>query len=349
MKVVFIPDYRNDNSYQTYLSNSLAQQGVHVNFNHGGFLSILRSVIKYWKPDILHIHWTRSFMIADSKIMTIIKSICFICELLILKLFRIKIIWTVHNIVDHEGDFRPIESLFTKFFAKLCDRLIVHCHSVKSLIQDTYGKDLHIAVVPHGNYMDLKNTITLQDARKKLNIDMDDTVFLYFGRIRLYKGLPELIETFKKLNSQKVKMLIVGKSFNDQITVDIKNLCKDDIRIKNILEFIPNDDIQIYTNAANVVVLPFRDILTSGSIILSMSFGKPIVAPKIGCIKDTLDDKGSFLYTENNLMDAMQRVLNTDRKTLQDMGKHNFGLAEEFGWDKIAERTHDVYRGCVTG
>jgi len=211
-----------------------------------------------------------------------------------------------------------------------------------------YGNDLHITVVSHGNYMELKNDISLQEARNKLDIKIEDIVFLYFGRIRQYKGLPELIDAFQKLNSsQQAKILIVGKPFNDEIATNIKNSCKDNVQIRNILEFIPDDDIQIYMNAADIVVLPFKDILTSGSIILSMSFGKPIIAPEIGCITDVLDYKGGFLYTGDGLIEAMQKAINTDRKILQDMGMYNFRLAERYGWDEIAKRTYDIYHDVL--
>ncbi len=343
MKVTFIPDYRNLNSYQTNLSNSISKQFVSINFNLG-------SIIKYWKPDVVHVHWTFPYMITNSRLMTIIKSSCFICMLVILKLFGIKIVWTVHNIIDHEGKFKSIELFFTKFLAKLSNRLIVHCQSAKLEVMKTYEMiDSSIIVIPHGSYIGkYKNTINRDDARNRLKISEEDKVFLYFGQIRSYKGIPELIYAFNKLDNKKAKLFIVGKLLDEDIAVKI--LSNRDDRIKSVLTFVPDGDIQIYMNAADVVVLPFKDILTSGSAILAMSFGKPIIAPKVGCITDTIDKKGGFLYpiekSENGLIGAMQDALNTDRTTLQYMGKNNFRLAEQFGWDEVGKRTYNIYEEC---
>ncbi len=349
MKVIFIPDYRDGNSYQMNLSQSLSRQGVFVCFDN----IVLRSIIKCWKPDILHIHWPNRFMVSNSSLITVIKSTGFICELILLKLFGIKIVWTVHNITDHEEKSKSLQLFFNKLLASICNKLIVHCHSAKAEVEKVYGKGLPIVVIPHGNYIGhYKNTMTISEARNKLGINEEDIVFLHFGYIRSYKGVPELIDTFKKLDCQKVKLLIVGRSRDEKIATYIRNSSKADKRIIDILEFIPDDDIQIYMNTADIVVLPYKDVLTSGSAILSMSFGKPIIAPRSGCITDTIDEKGGFLYSteiEDGLFESMQHTLSIDRnrKILLDMGKYNLRLMEQFPWGEIGKKTYDIYQECL--
>ncbi len=313
-----------------------------------GFFAVLRSVKRYWKPDILHVHWPHPFLVGNSKFMTMIKSIDFICELFLLKLLGIKIIWTVHNIVDHEGKFKSLELSFNKFLAALCDRLIVHCTSAKAEVTKVYHKSASsIVVISHGNYIGrYKNVITVPEARDELKLGAEDTVFLNFGFIRPYKGVPDLISAFKKLNHPHAKLLIAGKPYDNEIAAHILDSCKDNENIKNILEFIPDEDIQIYMNAADLIVFPFKDILTSGSVILAMSFGKPVIAPQAGCITDILNEKGSFLYlkTENGLLEAMQHALTAGKKNLLDMGLYNFELARQLGWNETAKRTYSVYQ-----
>ena len=98
-------------------------------------------------------------------------------------------------------------------------------------------------------------------------------------------------------------------------------------------------------NASDVVVLPFKDILTSGSAILAMSFGKPVITPAIGCTLDILKDGRNFLYnSSNNLFESIQRVMAENPKNLVKIGKRNFEIAQEFQWMKIAKRTYEVYQ-----
>lgn len=343
MRTTFIPDYRKDNSYQENLSNALSKQGVSVSF--GG--RVIKSVLDN-RPEVLHIHWTYPFLVAKSRLGTIAKSIKFMCELSLLRVFGIKIVWTVHNIVDHEGRFKSTELFFNKLLVSLCDKLIVHCQSAKTEIMKVYNKeDSFIEVIPHGSYIGLyENNITRANARHKLNLNVKDKVFLYFGQVRPYKGIPELIDAFKRLKDERCKLLIVGKPLNSEIAENIKSYCVKNGNIKTVLTFIPDNDIQIYMNAADVVALPFKDILTSGSAILSMSFGKPIIIPISGCMSDTLDEKNNFMYSkteEDGLFNAMLKALNENNVDLENMGKHNLEIAEQLSWDNIAKKTCDIY------
>ncbi len=96
-------------------------------------------------------------------------------------------------------------------------------------------------------------------------------------------------------------------------------------------------------NAADVVVLPFQDILTSGSALLAMSFRKPIITPHIGCLSELLDSKGSFLYDpseEEELLKAMQQALDA---SLDKMGLHNYDKAKHFTWNEIAQKLSELY------
>lgn len=348
MKTIFIPDYRNGNSYQTNLANSISKHGAHIYFDN----KVLWAIIQHWKPDVLHIHWPYPFMISNNGFITTVRSTGFICEMMLLKMLGIKIIWTVHNIIGHEEKSKHLQLFFNRILAKLSNRLIVHCPSAREEVKKLYGKDLPITIAYHGNYIGhYKNAITHSDARNMLKLNTDDIIFLHFGYIRSYKGVLELIDAFKKVNNQKIKILIVGKPRDDKIAIDILNKSKDDERIKNILRFIPDDDIQIYMNAADVIILPYKNILTSGATILAMSFGKPVVAPVAGCIKDILNERGAFLYptnTNSNLFEAIKNASNTDISVLRDMGKHNFKLIEQFRWDDIGKRIYDIYQECVT-
>ena len=345
MKVIFIPDYRKGNPYQKLLADSLVKEGVDIYFSSTfSLLSILNQ-----KPDILHIHWPHPFLIARSRKKTVFKSAIFTGKLILLKLFGIKIVWTVHNIVNHERKFSSLELFFSKILTKLCNKLIVHCPSAKEEVIKVYGvSDSSIAVIPHGNYIQIyKNEISKAQARKQLQLSPEFITFLHFGQIRPYKGVLELIEAFKKLNYPQAKLLIAGRPLNNEVANAVMRRCIGVKHIRTIFKFIPDDEIQIYMNAADIIVLPYRDILTSGAVILAMSFGKPVIAPAIGCIPDVLDSEGSILYDpseKESLLKAMKQALDAD---LKKMGEHNFGLAKHLRWDKIAKRTYEVYQECL--
>lgn len=348
MYVIFLPDWRRGNQYQNILANSLPKENVEVRYADA--IRILSLLKPEQKPAILHIHWQHAFFIARNKAKTIRQSSFFIGRLIILKFFGIKIVWTVHNLYNHEERFKAIELFFSRILARLCDKLIVHTNSAKQKVKETFKirRESCIKIIPHGNYIVIyENDVNKVQARNKLQLNTTDTIFLCFGLIRKYKCIPELIGAFKKLNVPQTKLLIVGRPCSNEIADEVRKKCDMDKNIKLVFEFIPDDEIQVYMNAADVVVSPYRDILTSGAVMLAISFGKPVIAPAIGGIQDILDEKGSFLFDplkSNSLAKSMQLALNAD---LIKMGKQNFQLAQKFQWSDIGKQTLNVYHECL--
>ena len=102
-------------------------------------------------------------------------------------------------------------------------------------------------------------------------------------------------------------------------------------------------DFQYYLNSADVVVLPFSEVLTSGSAIAALSFGKPLIMPRRGCLPELVDDSMSILYDpadDRALPEALSLIREWD---LDAAGRAAMGRARELDWDDIAGRTATVY------
>jgi glycosyltransferase involved in cell wall biosynthesis len=347
MKVLMLP-YSRNNPYQRELTVALEKYGVDVTLCNFSVLPLLRAVWVCGKPDILHLHWTDGFIVARNWPKTILKTLRFLIELLVVKALGVKVVWTVHNLSNHEKIKSSYESFVNRLLIHLYDQVIVHCSSSQKVVIRTFRLtdrlNDRVHVIPHGHYLDsYENRITRQDARVSLDYKEDTVLFLFFGNIRPYKGLFELIDAFHMIENPKAELLIVGKPLNDIIKEDLLNRCQADNRIRTCLQYVLENEIQIYMNAADVVIFPYTDILTSGTVLLAMSFGKAIVVPNIGCIPETLDIQGGFLYDPNDvngLSRALKNVLSSD---LVAMGRHNRIKVENFGWDEIAKMTIKVY------
>ncbi|MEW6602100.1 MAG: glycosyltransferase [Nitrospirota bacterium] len=204
-----------------------------------------------------------------------------------------------------------------------------------------------IAVIPHASFTKIiSNTTDRHEARTRLNLRQEDIVFLYLGLIRYYKGVIELVDSFKRLESRNNQLVVAGSSRDDQL---IGQLRKKAERLDNIhlhLKYIPNDEIHLYMNAADVLVCPYRDVLNSGSVFLGMSFGKPIIAPRMGCIPEVLNNEHNLLYDveeKDGLFNAINLAV-ASKLRLKEMGNQNLMRAKEMDWDDIAEKTVKVYK-----
>ncbi len=353
IKVIHIP-YDKGNPYQKLLLENLSSFGVDSKIpEFGGIFHILLNFHKQGWPNILHVHWQHPLILEKgSRFWTAIKSMTFMFELVVLKLMGIKIIWTVHNLKNHENIYHNLEIFFSKLIARFADALIAHCETAKQIII-RYLKVTStekIFVIPHGNYLEVYDkSISKGEAKKILNLTTENITFVFFGGIRPYKGVLELIDAFIQLDESSANLVIAGKPIDDTITEQIKSKAKGRSNIHLILRFIPEGELQLFLNSADVMIFPYRDVLTSGAIILAMSFGKAIIAPILGCIGDTLDEIGSFLYNpldKEGLLKAMSKAIILKNRT-NEMGKHNLYLAEKLSWRDIARSTQKVYEHCL--
>ena len=268
------------------------------------------------------------------------------------KIFRIKIVWTVHNLERHEKEHHSLEKLFAPILARFSDIIIVHCETAKNEIKKAFrlAEDTKILTIPHGNYIGYYPDIVSQaTARRLLKFSDSEVVFLFLGEVRHYKGVLELIDAFNLLDCEKAHLVIAGQAYNKEIAEEVLKKANDNRRIRVMLHLVPAQELQIYINASDVMVFPYRDILTSGSILLAMSFGKAIVAPMLGCIIDTLDYSGSILYDpceQDGILKAMRRATDLNGQLLH-MGKHNLELARRLTWPQIAKATYEAYKRCL--
>ncbi len=354
IKILMIPNKNPGDYHLTLLERALKEAGVKVVFYSNEkspffsipiFKEVLRSKIR-----IIHIHWIQSLagFKTKYKLKALIKSILFLIDFNLAKfLFHLRIIWTIHNLYSHELFHPKLEKFVRKHFAKKVDAIIVHCNQAKAEVQKEFAiTETKIHVLPQGNYTSFyNNSISKQQARQTLKLDMEDFVFLHFGRIRPYKGVNNLLRAFQKLNfSDNIKLMIIGKPLNDMIKNNLLEISK---KSKNIIfkfEYIPDHKIQIYMNAADILVMPYREVLSSGELLVSMGFGKPIIAPKMGCIIDKLNINGAFLYRRNDsngLRKTLEQAIENKDK-LVNMGKYNFNYALNLYWD--GEKTKNLYK-----
>jgi glycosyltransferase involved in cell wall biosynthesis len=350
MKVIHIPYSSDNNPYQKLLFDNLQKLEIVADgVPARRLLSLMVTVIKNWKPNIIHLHWQHSFVMHDNVFIRYLKAISFIAELLLLRLLGIKLVWTVHNLKHHEKKHQEFELFFTKLLAHLSNGLIAHCEKAKTQIKKEFSikNGAKISVIPHGNYLSsYENSINRNDARNELGISSSSFVFLHIGLIRPYKGTLELIDSFKMLKLNKTRLIIAGEPCNKEMDNLVREKIDDDDHINFIPEFVPDNKVQVYMQASDVVVFAYREILTSGGVILAMSFGKPILAPAMNCISDMLDDRGSFLYktkNEDGLLIAMSKSVESEKR-LNEMGRHNLHLAKQLDWNETAEHTYKLYK-----
>jgi beta-1,4-mannosyltransferase len=348
VKVLFFP-YWPTNPYQPNLATALGEKGIIIQGVEDTSFQTLKYSVK--DQDILHLHWTNPYLLAPKISDSLHMTFLFFRFLFFQKAIGRKIVWTVHNLGEHEPRHPGLELFCHRLLAKISDGIIVHSQYAQKKILETYRLG-HQAdktrIIPHGNYIDnYPNEIPREQARARLNIGTEKIVFLLLGQIRPYKGFSELISAFTRIATGNELLLMAGKPLNEQIKTEISHLVADKKDIMFYSEFVPDDDLQVFMNAADAVVFPYRYIFTSGSILLAMSFAKAVIVPNLEGLAEITGVGGALTYdpqNRNGLEKALAKACSADVKKL---GRLNFKEAQRLSWEFIAGKTADFYTEII--
>lgn len=261
----------------------------------------------YRKPNaILHYHWLEC---------TNLKSLAGIAYklfcILLFKKFGGKLVWTVHNKMPHDSRYKKLNYKIRSLMAKRADLLHVHCNTAIGEIGDFFNQPkTKFRVIPHPEYP--VTSIPREKAIQKLNIkhDLDlkisDQIFLMFGNISSYKQIDEAGYMFKELPDYK-KLVIVGPVKKGQLSYyqKIKELASKNNNIKLIPNFIPEEDVPLYHCASDCIVFNYRQILTSGGVALAESYGRSIIAPRLGCLSELAGKKVQLFESGEELFSLL--------------------------------------------
>ena len=309
-------------------------------------------LIKYaYKTDsnLFHIQWLPKFAYFDRTFL-----------IAYFKLLGKKLVFTAHNINSEERDENDsaMNRLTLRFLYKIVDGIIVHTQKMKSQLVDGYNsKESKVTVIPHGINSIVKNSeLTREEAKKKLDLQENDKVILFFGRIKPYKGLDNLLSALVKVKQEynNFKLIIAGKIYDEyaaywkyiQRIIEKYNL-KDYIVTKT--EYIPDEEVEVYFKSADVLLLPYKYIFQSGLIFLSYAFGLPIIATDVGSLREEIvEGITGFICQPEDPNDLSKKIVQYFRSYLcENLGENRKKIIEyaheKYSWEKIGEKTYFLY------
>lgn len=307
-----------------------------------------------------------------------------------LKKHGIPFIFDLHFVIQKEHS--TIDKYLSKTAFKQVDNFVVHAHKIADELKTVMPDRKFEVKGDTGKFTQGKNRILklyhpvydLFEPLKGFNVEqykeennLKEYVFLYFGFIRKYKGLHNVIPAFHKLTQMRddVSLMICGESFWN--TLDEKKLST---RVKNALfdfakgiflnkkdneqeyrplklieemgledevylhnDFIPNEDVARYFQVCDAVVLFYEYATPSGVESIAYNFKKPILATKVGHFPETISDGYDGYLAEADDIDSMCEVMN---KVIESPipASHIEEKTEEMSWENYAEA---IVRGYV--
>lgn len=266
------------------------------------------------RGDWVHLHWPSFQYALKGSYLACLRGFArWLALLALIRLRGARIAWTAHNLLPHDRHaISWMDPLARRIVIALASKIMVHGPgAAKELNARFPSAASKIAYMPFGNWMNYYPvTTTREAARARLDIPSDAYAYLFIGLCKPYKNLHGLVNTFRALPPGSV-LVVAGKFPDPAYLRQIEALACGDPRIRIIPGFVPDNMIQHYLVACDAVVAPYNEILTSGTAMLALSFGRPIISVRRGFLMDLVTEHVGLLFSPespNGLTDALAAV-----------------------------------------
>ncbi|MBN2181655.1 MAG: glycosyltransferase family 4 protein [Sedimentisphaerales bacterium] len=267
---------------------------------------------------------------------------------------KLPVVLTVHDIRSHYERFVSRDS-FLRRSLQIPHCLITHYQSGKNQLIEHWGVESErISVIPHGIMEPMHRDVTRIEAKRKLDLPEDRKVLLFFGSIRPNKGLEVLLEALNYIRSKVPEVLLIvagavprGMSFQSYSDI-IRNLNLSE-NVRTVIDFIPDEDVDCFMAAADVVVLPYLKFeAQSGVLLRAYAHKKPVVVSNVGAMGELVSsDKVGLTVEPGAAKDLAEAVADVLKNHNEFQSYYTAELENKYNWKSIAELTVHSYEKAI--
>ena len=349
---IFSPISSTDNKYVEIITSMLRESG-YERFKLSSLMNF--SVIS--KCKVIHLNWYENIYDRNkfSATISFLKKFSILC---IIKLFRMKLMWTMHNKQQHDSNNKTYSSLIFNLLVKWSDIIIVHSQISKDILIKQYpriGEKIikKIQHIPHPNYINSYGKIVSE--QKKSNSLLE---ILFIGKIKPYKNIELLIDVVKSINSDNIHLKIAGDIISNDYKLKLENRINGYKNISLEPKFIPDDYIPNLLSTCDLLVLPYdiSSSLNSGTVILAFSYSKTVICPEIGTIMDFKNRDNILTYSYSSKDEHFQQLYEKiseaillkeqDEFIFNKMGENMYKqVLEQNNYEYIKNTLNEIYSG----
>lgn len=254
------------------------------------------------RKSVLHYHWF--------EVTGLLSAFSVIYKILFIYIYKIlggPIVWTVQNTLPPDCRFEWINFYIRQWLGSQADILVVECHTIKTEISAFFN--IHpnsIRVAQHPSYpaqiMPRAAAVEAINHRYNVGLNVQDRLFLMFGHISAYKQIGKVCDIFRVEPVQK-KLIIVGPVKKGQMKLykSLKRMASKTSNIILIPQFISEEGVPEFMNAADCLIFNHRDALSQGGVHLAISYRKTAFLPAKGCLRELENDNLSFFKSQDEL------------------------------------------------
>jgi len=301
-----------------------------------------KMITKKILADVVDIQWCTTF-----------HAFILIPLIFLLKCFSgVKVFVTVHNVLPHETKF--FDKPLCKIMYGVSDRLVVHSEKMKNDLINIFSIcPQKISIIPHGICLDHQKVISREKAKKELAIK-EKYVILFFGLIRRYKGLENLLTAFKGISDEFDVALLIAGDFVDGKDKYDKIISEYGINEVTYIHpgYIKDEDVPLFFAASDLLAQPYISFAgQSGVVPTAYYHSRPVIATRVGGLPEVVLDHRTGLIIEparnDQLADAIRYFLQNPEKMEQYGSNGRRFLDDNLSWDGIVSTMLAVYSSEV--
>jgi glycosyltransferase involved in cell wall biosynthesis len=261
-----------------------------------------------------------------------------------------RIIFSVNNLYPHRHEKNPaFHRLYTGFYQRAD---VIHhfsnasCALVKDEFPSIAGRNHIVRVGFNYERMLPVQPADRDEARRRLGLADDETVFLVFGTLRFWDEVELLRRAFKLANVAKKRLLLTahyveaGPRWKQRWRRWRWARWENSDGVTRVGERVPDAGLAGLFAAADAVVVIRHNSMSSGVPSMAMTFGRFVIAPDFGGMAEYLSGTDNVTYDQSSadaLARALERAATVDRERI---GRQNARIAAKWGWEPIV-------RACV--
>lgn len=261
---------------------------------------------------------------------------------LLCRLIRAKVVIEFHEVQDVGEAELPFAGRYVKFGAallvKLADGAVIHSESDRAPIQQRYNFTHPLVVIPHGPY---EQHGTLSRSAPEHRAGDEDFNLLYFGVIRPFKGVEDLVRAFDQLSEDEaagLTLTIAGETWeNWTLPSELIQQSSRSDRISFDNYYLSDAELAEKIARADAVVLPYHRSSASGPLHTAMSAGLPVIVSAVGGLPEAADGYAGAEFVPPRDPGAIRQAI------VQVRGRGRQRFADPHSWDRSLQKFAELF------
>jgi D-inositol-3-phosphate glycosyltransferase len=241
------------------------------------------------------------------------------------------------------------------------DRVVAATPAERAQLQWLYSADLRrVVVIPPGVDTDRFHPMPMQEAKRRIDIDVNGQMLLFVGRIERLKGIETLLRAAALLRAQKkiagecgCVVVIGGDAEAPEEEMDrLQDLCRQ-LGVLDLVTFVgkrSQDTLPYYYSAAHVVVCPSHYESFGMVALEAMACGTPVVASGVGGLLYLVRDGVTGFHVPDRDPQALAAKLAAileHEELRRELGRQAASAARSYDWRLIANQVMTVYESVL--